>query len=188
MMNNYNIGMGFETKEIKRGDIPNNVYQQIRKSSAERSMNPFLFAFKRLFNFIFETLAYNCPINSMRVQLHRWRGVHIAKHVHIGRRCTLDHAYPEYIFIKEKSALTGDVYILAHTTQLEKFKNSLNSQVSPVVIEEEVLVGIRVTILPGVTIGRGSIISAGTIINKDVPANTIVAAAQNRTVPLVVTE
>ena len=165
--------MNKESKEIKRGDIPSNVFQQIKKSSAERNMNPLLFAWKRLINYILETLAYNCPINGMRIQFHRWRGVHIAKHVHIGRRCTLDHAYPEYIHIKENSALTGDVYILAHTTQLDKFKNSLKSEVSPVIIEEGVLIGIRVTILPGVTIGTGSIISAGTVINKDVPPNTV---------------
>ncbi|NTV78383.1 MAG: hypothetical protein HGA25_04380, partial [Clostridiales bacterium] len=41
--------------------------------------------------------------------------------------------------------------------------------------EEGVLIGIRVTILPGVTIGKGSVISAGTVINKDVPPNTVVA-------------
>lgn len=115
---------------------------------------------------------------------HRWRGVKIEKNVHIGRRCTLDHAYPEYIMIKSRSALTGDVYVLTHSTTLDTFKNSFESFVAPVIIEENVLVGIRVTILPGVTIGKGSVISAGTVINKDVPPNTVVAVANNRVIPL----
>jgi len=173
-----------DSNPLKRGEIPNSIWQQLRKSSSDRKMNVFLYGFKRFFNYLFETLAYNCPINSWRVMLHRWRGVHIEKHVHIGRRCTLDHAYPEYIFIKSRSALTGDVYILTHSTSLDTFKNSFDSFIAPVIIEENVLVGIRVTILPGVTIGKDSVISAGTVINKDVPPNTVVAVANNRFIPL----
>lgn len=174
-----------QRKEIPRGKIPSNIFEQIQKSSIERDMNPVLFVCKRFFNFCLETLAYNCPINGFRVFLHRMRGVKIERNVHIGRRCTLDHAYPEYIQIKENSGLTGDVYILAHTTQLPKFGNSFQSYVAPVIIEEGVLIGLRVIILPGVTIGGGSVISAGTVINKDVPPSTVVAAAPNRIIPLV---
>ena len=35
--------------------------------------------------------------------------------------------------------------------------------------------GANVTVLPGVTIGEGSIIAAGAVVTKDVPANMIVA-------------
>jgi acetyltransferase-like isoleucine patch superfamily enzyme len=169
---------------LKRGTIPNSLWEQLKKSSSERRMNVILYGFKRFNNYMLETIAYNCPVNSWRVQFHRWRGVHIEKNVHIGRRCTLDHAYPEYIYIKERAALTGDVYILAHSTTLDNFKDSFDSYVAPVIIEEEVLIGIRVTILPGVTIGKGSVISAGCVINKDVPPNTVIAVARNRSIPL----
>jgi acetyltransferase-like isoleucine patch superfamily enzyme len=177
-----------ERNIIKRGNIPTTLWGQLEKSSSERDMNIFLFGFKRFLNYLLETIAYNCPINTWRVQFHRWRGVHIENNVHIGRRCTLDHAYPEYIYIKERVALTGDVYILAHSTTLDSFKSSFDSFVAPVIIEEGALIGIRVTILPGVTIGKGSVISAGSVINKDVPQNTVVAVAKNRIIPLVANE
>lgn len=35
-------------------------------------------------------------------------------------------------------------------------------------------IGAAATILPGVTIGENSIVAAGAVVNKDVPANTIV--------------
>lgn len=45
---------------------------------------------------------------------------------------------------------------------------------SPIFIEENVWIGSSAIILSGVTIGRNSIIGAGTIVYKDVPANSIV--------------
>ncbi len=44
-----------------------------------------------------------------------------------------------------------------------------------IVIEDGCWIGARVTILGGVTIGNSSIIGAGSLVNKDVPANTIYA-------------
>ncbi|RAX22570.1 MULTISPECIES: sugar O-acetyltransferase [unclassified Actinomyces] len=40
---------------------------------------------------------------------------------------------------------------------------------APVVIEDDVWIGGNVTILPGVTIGRGSVIAAGAVVNANVP-------------------
>lgn len=46
---------------------------------------------------------------------------------------------------------------------------------SPVVIQDDVWIGCAVRILNGVTINNRSVIAAGSIVNKDVPSNTIVA-------------
>ncbi len=45
----------------------------------------------------------------------------------------------------------------------------------PVVIEDDVWIGSRVTILPGVTIGRGSVVGAAAVVTKDVPPYSVVA-------------
>lgn len=45
----------------------------------------------------------------------------------------------------------------------------------PIVIEDKVWIGIAATILPGVKIGYGAIVGAGSVVTKDVPAMTIVA-------------
>lgn len=44
-----------------------------------------------------------------------------------------------------------------------------------VVIEDYVWIASRATILPGVTVGRGAVIAAGSIVTKDVPPLTVVA-------------
>jgi maltose O-acetyltransferase len=46
-------------------------------------------------------------------------------------------------------------------------------QTSPVVIEDDVWIGLRVIILPGVRIGRSSVIGAGAVVANDIPAYSI---------------
>ena len=49
------------------------------------------------------------------------------------------------------------------------------SEIQPVVIEDDVWIGARVTILPGVTIGEGAIIGAGAVVPKNIPRYAIAA-------------
>ncbi|WP_424245849.1 acetyltransferase-like isoleucine patch superfamily enzyme [Elusimicrobium posterum] len=46
---------------------------------------------------------------------------------------------------------------------------------TPILIKKNAWIGIGATILPGVTVGENSIVSAGAVVTRDVPANTIVA-------------
>jgi maltose O-acetyltransferase len=45
----------------------------------------------------------------------------------------------------------------------------------PITIEDDVWIGARVTILPGIIVGKGSIIGAGSVVTKAVPPDTVVA-------------
>jgi len=47
------------------------------------------------------------------------------------------------------------------------------SSKGPIIIEDNVWIGDKATILPGVTIGKNSVIAANAVITKDVPANSI---------------
>ncbi|PHP53415.1 sugar O-acetyltransferase [Actinomyces ruminis] len=51
---------------------------------------------------------------------------------------------------------------------------------APVVIEDDVWIGGNVTILPGVTIGRGSVIAAGAVVNANVPPMVVVGGVPAR--------
>ena len=51
-----------------------------------------------------------------------------------------------------------------------------------VVIEDNVWIGMRATILGGVTLGRGCVVAAGAIVTKDVPPLTIVAGVPAKAV------
>ncbi|MDE6870707.1 MAG: acyltransferase [Bacteroidales bacterium] len=48
------------------------------------------------------------------------------------------------------------------------------SEVKPVIIEDDVWIGGRVTILPGVHVGSGAILGAGAVVTKDIPPMAVV--------------
>jgi acyl-[acyl carrier protein]--UDP-N-acetylglucosamine O-acyltransferase len=52
----------------------------------------------------------------------------------------------------------------------------------PVIIEDNVWLATRCTILKGVRIGKGSVVAAGSIVTKDVPPNCIVAGIPARVI------
>lgn len=51
-----------------------------------------------------------------------------------------------------------------------------------IIIEDDCWIGSNVTILDGVTIGKGCIVGAGTLITKDIPARNVVVDKRNRVI------
>jgi lipopolysaccharide O-acetyltransferase len=52
----------------------------------------------------------------------------------------------------------------------------------PVIIEDNVWLGEFVSVLPGVKIGKGSIIGSNSVVTKDIPANTIAVGSPARVI------
>lgn len=67
-----------------------------------------------------------------------------------------------------------------HAQIIGKFVSDINEKNKPkgwdndVVVEKDVWVGCRVTLLSGVNIGRGCIVAAGAVVNKSMPPYSIV--------------
>lgn len=64
------------------------------------------------------------------------------------------------------------IYTVNHPLDA-KTRNTLIEQALPVVIEDDVWIGGGAIILPGVTIGKGSVIAAGSVVTKDIPADVV---------------
>lgn len=78
-----------------------------------------------------------------------------------------DLTYPKGIHIGEKTYLAFDVAILTHDMTRGLFVDTK--------IGNNCFIGARSIILPGITIGDHAIVAAGSVVTKDVPANSIVA-------------
>jgi acetyltransferase-like isoleucine patch superfamily enzyme len=61
-------------------------------------------------------------------------------------------------------------------------------QTAPVVIGDDVFIGMNCLVLKGVTIGRGTVIGAGSVVTRDVPSGVIVAGNPARLVRELETE
>lgn len=145
----------------------------IRNSSSRRKMSPLRFALRKIRNIILSRWSYTCPLNKFRVRWNRRRGVTIGEHVYLGLHCEIDNAYPEYVYIEDNVSLAGNNIIIAHSNPFSQFQNVLESGVSPVIIKEGAWIADGAIILRGVTIGRNAIVSAGTVVDKDVPDNSL---------------
>ncbi|MBR5535021.1 MAG: acyltransferase [Clostridia bacterium] len=53
--------------------------------------------------------------------------------------------------------------------------NSEKEVIKPVVIEDNVWIGVRSTVLKGVRIGQGAVVAAGSVVTRDVPPHSLVA-------------
>lgn len=84
------------------------------------------------------------------------------------------------IFGPHPTIITGDHRIdivgkyIIDVTDDDKFENGINNYDAPVVIEDDVWCGANVTILKGVTIGRGSVVAAGAVVTKSFPPYSII--------------
>jgi maltose O-acetyltransferase len=89
------------------------------------------------------------------------------------------------ISIGENVMMGPDVVILTRNHKHDDITKPMGIQgytPAPVIIEDDVWIGTRVIILPGVRIGRSSIIGAGAVVTKDVPAYSISAGNPARVV------
>lgn len=61
-------------------------------------------------------------------------------------------------------------------------ENRRSTICAPIVIKENAWIAVGASIMPGVTIGENAIVSAGAVVTRDVPPNTIVAGIPARIV------
>ena len=99
--------------------------------------------------------------------------IHVGDNFHADYNCTmLDLAE---IHIGDNCLIGPDVGIYTAGHRLEPEGRVLDVYGLPITIGNDVWIGGHSTILPGVTIGDGAVIAAGSVVTKDVPARTLVA-------------
>lgn len=83
---------------------------------------------------------------------------------------------PHLVTLGDHVELSSEVRILTHDGGVWVFRDEHPAidHLRPVVIESNVFVGARATILPGVTIARDSVVAAGSVVTKDVPRGSVV--------------
>ncbi|NML95688.1 acyltransferase [Novosphingobium sp. TW-4] len=107
-------------------------------------------------------------INGMRIAFYnKFWGMDLHPTVKISLTCKLDRTYPKGVHIGAYSYITFGATILTHDRTRGKYSNTT--------IEENCFIGARALVMPGVTIGRNSIVGAGAVVTKDVPPYSIVA-------------
>ena len=131
---------------------------------------------KVTFNFLMLLAIRYSPSLRLKIVAMRLMGVKVGNKVSMGLNATVDIFYPELIEIGENSIIGYNATLLAHEYLIEKLRTG------PVVIGKNVLVGASSTVLAGVSIGDGAVVSAGSLVNCDVPAGSFVGGVPARVI------
>ncbi|MED4534035.1 acyltransferase [Metabacillus fastidiosus] len=120
-------------------------------------------------NFIIIQLARYTPFLAVKNWLYRtFLRMEIGEQTSFALMVMLDVMYPEKISVGKNTVIGYNTTILAHEYLIKEYR------LGEVRIGNEVMIGANTTILPGIEIGDGAIVSAGTLVHKDVPAGTFV--------------
>jgi|APCry1669189070_1035195.scaffolds.fasta_scaffold00001_24 maltose O-acetyltransferase len=97
----------------------------------------------------------------------------------ININCFFDLNAP--IVIGNHAALGHEVMLITSSHQIgDKDHRAGHLRTAPITIEDGAWIGSRSTILPGITIGAGSIVAAGSVVTKDVLPHTLVGGVPAR--------
>ena len=144
-------------------------------------------------------VGFQFPIkieNNVLISRRRGGCIKFGKHVSLNRNCqvavtqgatvrigSFSGIGDNNVIVARESITIGDnvmlgpnvcIYDHDHVFRKQGVMRDMGFETSPVVIEDNVWLGAGVIVLRGVTIGTGSVIAAGTVVNKDIPPNSIV--------------
>lgn len=133
-------------------------------------MSAKLYPFKRFVRFLFLHLQ-KLPMKAQvqRPWLVKMGGVRILnyKSVFIGEDCYFDTLAPECIIIENNVLITKGCSVLTHYYDFKQKKFTYGEQL--VIFKEHCFIGWNVTICKPVTIGKYSVVGAGSVVTKDIP-------------------
>ena len=148
-----------------------------RKASGEISLGDYVMSSAELYSFLDQGTIHvgNCSFLGANTKI--WA---LTK-VHIGDRVLISHG----VFICDSLTHPIDASI-RHQQYMAKFGFPFPGEMElggePIIIEDDVWIAANAMVLKGVTIGRCSIVAAGSVVTKDVPPNVIVAGNPSRIV------
>lgn len=129
-------------------------------------------------------------------------GIEIGHNTIIGNDAFLDGRYPkkwqagenkllryikEFVNGGERPLVIGNNVSIAGEVRIFTMEHDIDSPDfaevgGPVVIEDYVVIGTRVTILPGVRIGKGAVVGSGAVVTKDVAPYEVVGGVPAKSI------
>jgi acetyltransferase-like isoleucine patch superfamily enzyme len=122
---------------------------------------------------VIQVARYTPWVGAKRL-LYRSLGVTIGPYTAVGLMVMFDIFFPQDITIGQDTIIGYQSTILCHEFLRHEWRRG------PVVIGNDVMIGANTTILPGVVIGDGAVVSAGSLVNRDVPAGAVVGGVPIR--------
>jgi len=136
-----------------------------------------------MYSVLFAPLNYRL----LRPKLWRIMGCKVGKNVFIGYEVEMDISHAALIEIGDGVHITNRCLILCHQRDSKDYYRGDDSSKLPykkekVVLKRGCMLGMGTIVLPGVTVGEGSLIAAGSVVTRDIPAWTVAAGNPARVI------
>lgn len=108
-----------------------------------------------------------------RVGRFRRHGAQIGRRVWIGSRVTTDWPFARFLEIGDDVTVGDGTNLILHDATLTVVTGDVPARFGKVTIGRGSCLGHQVTVLPGVTIGEGSLIGACSLVTRDIPPRSV---------------
>lgn len=114
----------------------------------------------------------------MRPALMRAMGCKVGKRVCVGDSVKIDLGHADMLIVEDEVYIASGVRLLCHKRDLSEYyvggdSDMLPYIIAPIHLSRRCHIGMETFVMPGVTIGEGAIVGAGSLVTKDIPAWTI---------------
>ncbi len=139
--------------------------------------------YKRLLKRIMKFAAKSAVSVELRCTLLRWCGYSVGQNAYIGQDLLIIDEPSDWgmVSIGDRAAISARVTLVVHSNpHFSRIDPYVPTKYAPIIIENDAWLGTGVVVLPGITIGEGSVVGANSVVTRDVPPYTIVAGAPAR--------
>lgn len=117
------------------------------------------------------------PFNPRKLRpfILRRLGAKVGKNVFIGDYVRVDLNHSDLLIIEDGVHIAGDVRLLCHKKDLANYKpdqiyGHQPYKYAPIHLCKNCAIGTGSLVMPGVTVGEGAVVGAGSLVTKDIPA------------------
>ena len=140
---------------------------------------------KILRSWLLHKSAFSSINSSWVIRLQRSRGVEIGEHCHFSPYVLIDLIYPNMIHIGNNVTIGSNTMIFAHynpTANKLLKENGYPREVKQVTIDDGAVIGPGSISTMGTSIGKNSIIGAGSVISGTIPDHSVVLGNPGRVI------
>lgn len=105
-------------------------------------------------------------------------GCKVGKNIFVGDNVKVDAGHADLIILEDHVHVAGGCRLLCHQRDLSNYcvgddYAKLGYKLAPIHLKKGCLIGMESFVFPGVTVGEGAIVGAGSLVTHDIPAWTI---------------
>ncbi len=120
------------------------------------------------------------PFNprKFRPYFMRRMGCHVGNGCFIGAGVKIDGGHADMITLEDNVSVAAGSRLLCHQRDFSDYcvgddYMKLGYVIKPIILKKGCLIGMESFVMPGVTVGEGAVVGAGSMVTKDIPAWTV---------------